>query len=60
MAAKSGKGFMFINFIYMYLAFFAILNSFSVMGWLSVLIGGRENPDTLYNIFGEKPPTFHK
>jgi hypothetical protein len=25
----------------------------------SVFIGGRENPDTLYNEFGE-PSTFHK
>jgi hypothetical protein len=28
--------------------------------WQSVFIGGRENPDTLYNVFGERPPTFRK
>ena len=25
-----------------------------------LVIGGRENPDTLYNVFGERPPTFRK
>jgi hypothetical protein len=40
------------------LSIFAILNNFSVIWWQSVFIGVRENPDTLYNVFGKRPRTF--
>jgi hypothetical protein len=42
------------------LEFFAILNNFSVIWWRSVIIGERENPDTLCNAFGMIPLTFRK
>jgi hypothetical protein len=43
---------------FVYLAFLAILNNFSVIWWRPDFIGWRENPDTLNNVFGERPPTF--
>jgi hypothetical protein len=43
-----------------YLEFFAILNNFSVIWWWSVIIGRRENPYTLCNTFGKRPPSFCK
>jgi hypothetical protein len=36
------------------------LNNFSVIWWWSTFIGERENLDTLYNVFGERPPIFRK
>jgi hypothetical protein len=42
------------------LSFFAMFNNFSVIWWRSIFIGGRNNPDTLYNVFGERPPAFRK
>jgi hypothetical protein len=37
------------------LSFFAVL-----VWWRSVIVAGRENPDTLYNAFGKRPPTLRK
>jgi hypothetical protein len=31
-----------------------------VIWWRSVFIGGIENPDALYNVYGERLPTFNK
>jgi hypothetical protein len=44
------------------IAYIATFNDFSVIWWRSVIIGGIENPDTLYmyNAFGGDPRPFAK